>query len=291
MTDCIIEEVIGNHLKERFMPERAMTEQEADPLTGGQIQSRGIQKRAAPGGAGPDKAIYVNRMFARIAATYDLMNRLMTGGQDVRWRKCAIELANLPVGGLLLDVGTGTGDLARTGESLGRGIQATGIDFTYEMMAAGREPRGGFAQGDTYALPFADNTFDAVVSGFLLRNVVDRAAVLREHARVTRPGGRVVCLETTPARPDNWLNPLMQFYFARVVPWLGAIISGDAEAYAYLPRSTSEFVGPDELSMQMEQVGLRDVFYMARMFGAVAIHVGTKVGKQGFEPRNAINGG
>lgn len=225
-----------------------------------------------------DKPVYVNHMFARIAPTYDLMNRLMTGGQDVGWRRKAIELCDLPVGGALLDVGTGTGDLARTAQALVPGVHAYGVDFTYEMMAAGRQPVGGFAQGDTNALPFGDNTFDAVASGFLLRNVVDREAALREQARVTKPGGRVVCLETTPASMANLAGPLFEFYFFHVVPWLGGLVSGDVEAYAYLPHSTANFVAPDQLVQMMERVGLRDVFYVQRMFGAIAIHTGTKVG-------------
>jgi demethylmenaquinone methyltransferase / 2-methoxy-6-polyprenyl-1,4-benzoquinol methylase len=246
----------------------------------------------------PVQAMDVNRMFARIAPTYDLMNRIMTGGQDVRWRRAAIALCDLPAGGLLLDVGAGTGDLARTAEAhtvahmprytntvahtprytTSPGVRAVGVDFTYEMMAAGRAPQGGFVQGDTCRLPFADNSFDAVVSGFLIRNVVDRAAALREQARVVKPGGRVVCLETTPPAAGGLTGPLFQFYFFRVVPWLGGLISGDREAYAYLPHSTQNFATPNELAHLMEHVGLRDVFYVPRMFGAVAIHVGTKIG-------------
>ncbi|MEX1018569.1 MAG: ubiquinone/menaquinone biosynthesis methyltransferase [Litorilinea sp.] len=225
-----------------------------------------------------EKPRYVNAMFARIAPTYDVMNRLMTGGQDRRWRRDALAYCQVPVGGRLLDVGTGTGDLARGAEALGRGVAAVGVDFTYEMLAAGQRPQAGFVQGDTLHLPFADNTFDAVVSGFLVRNVVDRRGVLREHARVTKPGGRVVCLETTPPPRGNLLGPLFQFYFLRVIPWLGGLVSGDAEAYAYLPHSTLNFAAPVELAQHMEQVGLRDVFYVPRMFGAVAIHVGTKAG-------------
>lgn len=225
-----------------------------------------------------DKPRYVNRMFARIAPTYDLMNRLMTGGQDGRWRRAALALCNLPPRGTLLDVGTGTGDLARLAEDRYPGVRATGVDFTYEMMAAGRAPRNGFVQGDTLRLPFADDTFDAVVSGFLVRNVVDRAGLMREHARVTKPGGRVVCLETAPPPTGAVFGPLFRFYFFRVVPWLGGLVSGDAEAYAYLPHSTRAFVSPVQLAQTMEQVGLKDVFYVPHMLGTVAIHVGTKRG-------------
>lgn len=226
-----------------------------------------------------DKPVYVNRMFARIARTYDLMNRMMTGGQDQRWRRQLLALCDLPPHGRLLDVGTGTGDIAYAARRLSPSVYAVGVDFTYEMMAAGqgKEPADPmpFVQGDTFALPFAGETFDAVVSGFLIRNVVDRVAALAEQARVTKPGGRVLILETTP--PSNTpLGPLFQFYFFRVVSLLGGLVSGDLEAYRYLPQSTVGFPMPKELQRMMELAGLRHVFYRELMFGSVAIHVGTK---------------
>jgi demethylmenaquinone methyltransferase/2-methoxy-6-polyprenyl-1,4-benzoquinol methylase len=227
-----------------------------------------------------EKPLYVNRMFARIAPTYDLMNRLMTGGQDRRWREHLLDLCDLPVYGRLLDVGTGTGDIAAAARRRSPTVEVVGTDFTYEMMAAGKiQPERRdlpFVQGDTLALPFVDNCFDAVVSGFLVRNVVDRVAVLAEHARVTKPGGRVVCLEITPPK-NSALGPLFQLYFFYLVPILGGLISGDAEAYRYLPQSTLSFPTPEGLRHLMEQVGLRNVVYQEFMFGTVAIHVGTKI--------------
>ncbi|MEZ4619521.1 MAG: ubiquinone/menaquinone biosynthesis methyltransferase [Caldilineaceae bacterium] len=227
-----------------------------------------------------DKPRFVNNMFARIAPTYDLMNRLMAMGQDQGWRRELLALCDLPPHGTLLDVGTGTGDIAYEAMRLYPGVQAYGADFTYEMMAAGVGKLPGrvlpFTQGDTFHLPYPDNTFDAVVSGFMIRNVVDRQAAFREQARVTKPGGRVVCLETAP--PSNTpLGPLFRFYFFRVVPVLGGIISGDAQAYNYLPHSTVDFPEPVLLQQMMEGADLRHVFYVERMMGAVAIHVGTKV--------------
>jgi demethylmenaquinone methyltransferase/2-methoxy-6-polyprenyl-1,4-benzoquinol methylase len=155
-----------------------------------------------------------------------------------------------------------------------------GTDFTYEMMAAGKgqlmRSRLPFVQGDTLALPFADASFDAVVSGFLIRNVVDRVGALVEQARVTKPGGRVLCLETTPPA-NSPLGPLFQLYFFHLIPFLGGVISGDAEAYRYLPHSTVEFPMPEALRHMMEQADLRNVVYQEFMFGTVAIHVGTKI--------------
>ncbi|MEZ4728050.1 MAG: ubiquinone/menaquinone biosynthesis methyltransferase [Caldilineaceae bacterium] len=227
-----------------------------------------------------DKPRFVNRMFARIAATYDLMNRLMSMGQDQRWRRELLDYCQLPPHGTLLDVGTGTGDIAYEAMRRFPGVQAYGTDFTYEMMAAGVGKLPGrilpFAQGDTFALPYPDHTFDAVVSGFMIRNVVDRAAAFREQARVTKPGGRVVCLEITPPT-NSVLGPLFSLYFFRFVPILGGIISGDRQAYSYLPHSTVDFPEPRALQHLMEQGGLQNVVYVERMLGAVAIHVGTKV--------------
>jgi demethylmenaquinone methyltransferase/2-methoxy-6-polyprenyl-1,4-benzoquinol methylase len=228
-----------------------------------------------------EKPAYVNRMFARIAPTYDLMNRLMTFGQDQNWRRELLQYCNLPPHGRLLDIGTGTGDIAYAALAQNPSIHAVGSDFTYEMMAAGVDKVAGvglpFVQADTFALPFPDNTFDAVTSGFLVRNVVDRVAAFREMARVTRPGGRVVCLETAP--PSNAvLEPAFRLYFFRVVPAIGGIVAGDSQAYAYLPNSTVDFPPPAELGHQMERAGLRNVFWVERMFGSVAIHVGTRLG-------------
>jgi demethylmenaquinone methyltransferase/2-methoxy-6-polyprenyl-1,4-benzoquinol methylase len=148
------------------------------------------------------------------------------------------------------------------------------------MMAAGKDQplrrHLPFVQGDTLALPYAANSFDAVVSGFLIRNVVDRVGALAEQARVTKPGGRVVCLETTPPA-NSVLGPFFQFYFFYIIPLLGHLVSGDAEAYRYLPHSTVSFPMPEELRHLMEQAGLRNVVYQEFMFGTVAIHVGTKL--------------
>jgi demethylmenaquinone methyltransferase/2-methoxy-6-polyprenyl-1,4-benzoquinol methylase len=227
-----------------------------------------------------EKPVFVNQMFARIAPTYDLMNRLMTFGQDQSWRRDLLRLAATPPHGRLLDVGSGTGDIAYTELRRNPSAHAVGSDFTYEMMAAGVGKEAGlflpFVQADTFGLPFADNTFDAVVSGFMVRNVVDRVAAFREMARITKPGGRVACLETTP--PTNaLLTPLFRLYFFRVVPLIGGLVAGDRHAYAYLPHSTVDFPAPLELARIMEQAGLHHVFFVEKMFGAVAIHVGTKL--------------
>lgn len=227
-----------------------------------------------------EKPVFVKQMFARIAPTYDLMNRLMTFGMDQRWRRELLTLAHVPPHGTLLDIGTGTGDIAQEARTRLPSVRAFGADFTFEMMAVGKQNPARstlpFLQADTLHLPYPDNSFDAVVSGFMIRNVVEREAAFREQARVTKPGGRVVCLETTP--PSNAaFGPFVSFYVFQILPLLGALISGDGDAYRYLPQSTVEFPAPPALAAMMERAGLINVFYREKNFGTVAIHVGTKV--------------
>jgi demethylmenaquinone methyltransferase / 2-methoxy-6-polyprenyl-1,4-benzoquinol methylase len=228
---------------------------------------------------GQERAQYVQNMFARIAGRYDLMNRLMTGGQDIRWRRYVIQQARLPENGRLLDIATGTGDIALEGLRQVPGLQAVGGDFTIEMMQAGKQiPKRQAIQwvgSDTLALPFPDNTFDAVTSGFLMRNVIDVAGAFREQMRVTRPGGHVVVLESSPPK-DNLLKPFIKFHLNYVIPTLGRLISGESDAYRYLPDSTQLFQQPDNLADLMRQLGFVNVHFKLFMFGTVAIHVGQK---------------
>ena len=229
---------------------------------------------------GQDRADYVQDMFARIAWRYDTMNRLMTFGQDVVWRQYVVRQANLPAGGRLLDIATGTGDIADEGQRQVPDLRAVGGDFTIEMMQAGKRLPGREAlrwvAADTLALPFPDATFDAVTSGFLMRNVIDVAGAFREQWRVTKPGGRVVVLESSPPK-DNLLKPFIRIHLNTVIPTLGRLITGEADAYRYLPDRTQGFQGPDELAATMRAAGFVDVGYRLFMFGTIAIHVGTKV--------------
>ena len=228
---------------------------------------------------GQERAEYVQEMFARIAGRYDTMNRLMTFGQDVRWRQTVIRLANLPVGGRLLDIATGTGDIADEGRRQVPGLRAVGGDFTIEMMRAGRRLTGRagieWTAADTLALPFPDNTFDAVTSGFLMRNVIDVPGAFREQWRVTKPGGRVVVLESSPPK-DNLLKPFIRMHLNYVIPTLGRLVTGERDAYRYLPDSTQAFQGPEQLAETMCAAGFVDVSYQLFMFGTIGIHVGTK---------------
>lgn len=229
---------------------------------------------------GEARARYVQEMFARIAGRYDLMNRLMTFGQDVRWRRHVIGQAALPPDGWLLDIATGTGDIAAEAVRQQPGVRAVAADFTVEMMQAGRQayPARRVLQwvgADTLALPFADDQFDAVTSGFLMRNVIDVPGALREQYRVIRPGGRVVILESSPPK-RNLLRPFIQVHLGLVIPTLGRLITGDADAYRYLPATTERFQAPEALAAAMREVGLAEVSYRLFMFGTIAVHVGRK---------------
>lgn len=231
--------------------------------------------------SGEERADYVQDMFGRIAGRYDLMNRLMTAGQDVRWRRVVIQEARLKAGGRLLDIATGTGEIAYEGLRQQPDIQAVGGDFTIEMMRVGRRnPRRKAIQwtvADTLALPFADNTFDAVTSGFLMRNVIDVPRAFAEQWRVTRPGGRVVVLESSPPK-DNWLRPFIRFHLNFIIPALGWLVAGNGDAYRYLPDSTQAFQEPESLAALMRQAGFVEVHYRLFMFGTIAIHSGQKPG-------------
>ncbi len=211
-------------------------------------------------------------MFARVAGRYDLLNRLMTGGQDIRWRKLAIQLAGLASGARLLDVGTGTGDLAREALRQQPKTQVVAADFTLEMIRAGQPRRRlDWCAADALRLPFPDQCFDAVVSGFLMRNVIDVEQSLREQLRVLKPGGRVVVLDTTRPR-RSLLSPLIWIHMHAVIPTLGGMVSGSGEAYRYLPDSTEGFVSAEELAGCMAAAGFRAVRFRILGFGTIALH-------------------
>lgn len=229
--------------------------------------------------SGAERAAYVQNMFARIAGKYDLMNRLMTGGQDVRWRKRVVALAALPPGGRLLDLGTGTGDIAAEALRVTPTILPVGGDFTLEMMRVGKADPSRrairFVASDALNLPFPDNTFDAATSGYLMRNVIDVNHVWAEQYRVLKPGGRVVCLDTTPP-PRNLLFPFINFHLHVVIPAMGRLIVGASDAYTYLPDSIDNFLPAEALAERMAQAGLKSVQFKRLMFGTMAIHWGVK---------------
>ena len=226
-----------------------------------------------------ERAKYIRSLFGRIAPRYDLMNQLISFGQDRRWRREAVQALEPMAGDLVLDLGAGTGDLAR--EVLRHEPDATVVagDFTPAMIHTGRRHSGmaepTWVLADALHIPFPDGTFDGTISGFLLRNVTDLDAALREQIRVLRPGGRLVSLETAPP-PDGLFKPLLLFHFRLVMPLIGTLIARYPQAYRYLPSSTQEFHTPERLAERFERAGLKNVHFTRKMLGTIAIHWGTK---------------
>lgn len=230
---------------------------------------------------GEDRARYVQEMFGRIARRYDLMNRLMTFGQDNRWRRFVIKQAQLPSDGRLLDLAAGTGDVAFSALKRHPGLTVIGADFALPMMLVGRERANGnlvhWTQGDGLALPFQPGSFDAVVSGYLLRNLVDLPRGLAEQVRVLKPGGMFVALDTSPP-PPNILRPFIELYLRVAIPLLGKLVAGVPDAYTYLSSSTQAFRTPEELVTLLQEAGLESISYKRLMFGTMAVHWGRKPG-------------
>lgn len=229
---------------------------------------------------GPDRARRVREMFARIVPRYDLLNRLMTAGQDVAWRR-RTALAAQPHGARALDLATGTGDLAL--ELRWQGARrVVAADYCKPMLEAARgklRRRGAeeidLVLADALALPFADASFDCVTSGFLLRNVADLPLCLREMQRVLRPGGRAAVLELTPILPGP-LYPPVTAYLHQLVPRLGGLLSGHADAYRYLAASVRSFPDADHLAAMFREAGFTEVTYHRLGLGSAAIHVATR---------------
>lgn len=228
--------------------------------------------------SGKERGEYVQSMFTRIAHRYDLLNRLMTAGQDIRWRKMVIEKVFLRPGFRLLDLGAGTGDLAREAATQQPEAKVLAADFTLEMMRVGRHLQGGnmtWSAADALSLPFNAKTFDGVVSGFLMRNVGDIQGALKEQYRVLKTGGRIVILDTT--KPErNLFSPIIWLHMHVVIPLVGGLLSGFRDAYNYLPDSTEAFINAKELTVRMAAVGFKKINFAVLMFGTIAIHWGEK---------------
>lgn len=228
-----------------------------------------------------EKATRVRAMFGRIAARYDLMNSVMTFGMHGRWRRTTARAAR-PAAGTALDVGTGTADLAIALVKAGA-RRAVGIDFSRPMLLqAAAKLRGRPAAGvrlvaaDALRLPFAADTFDCAVNGFVLRNVADLDATFAELLRVLKPGGRLACLELT--QPPRWITPLFRPYFEALVPLAGRLVTGDAAAYRYLPDSVRPFPNAGRLSTMLRAAGFADVRYRRLGLGVVCVHSAVKPG-------------
>ncbi len=230
-----------------------------------------------------DKGRGIRDMFDRIAPRYDLLNRVLSLGIDRRWRRFAVRQLDIPRGGMVLDIATGTGDVAlEIGRQTDDSVKIVGSDFTQGMLALGRDKiaaspfrdRIMLVNAPCEAMPHPDGIFDGITIAFGIRNVVDRQQGLCEMARVLKPGGRAVILEFATPR-NRFFRAVYYFYFRRILPWLGGLIS-QRSAYQYLPDSVLEFPNRQEFKEMMEQAGFVNVKVFDLTGGIAAVHVGTR---------------
>ncbi len=230
-----------------------------------------------------DKGRGIRDMFDRIAPRYDLLNRVLSLGIDRRWRHFAVRQLEIPSGGMVLDIATGTGDVAlEIGRQTDDSVKIVGSDFTQGMLVIGRDKIASSPFRDRIllvnapceAMPHPDCIFDGITIAFGIRNVVDRQQGLCEMARVLKPGGRAVILEFATPR-NRCFRAVYYFYFRRVLPWLGGLFS-QRSAYQYLPDSVLEFPDREAFKGMMEQAGFADIKIFDLTGGIAAVHVGTR---------------
>ena len=230
--------------------------------------------------AGRERARLVREMFDRIAGRYELLNTVMTAGLNRLWNRQVVRASGLRPGDKALDLACGTGSLTRDlAKRVGPGGRVLGVDFSGEMLRVAEArptPNVEYRLGDATDLEgVPSGAFDAATIAYGARNIPDLDALFSEMARCLRPGGVAVCLEI--ARPTGGISGAFYgLWFDRVVPRLGATISGDAWAYSYLPESVKEFVAPDELSDIMERNGLQDVTWRRLAGGIITLHRGRR---------------
>lgn len=229
----------------------------------------------------PESAKHVQDMFSSIAKRYDLLNAVLSLGIDKSWRQDATKAAFEKGAKKLLDVATGTADLALSLKKYRPEATVIGVDFAEPMLAIGREKALKkhldikLEQGDGLNLAYPDSSFDALTIAYGLRNFSDYQAGLKEFYRVLKPGGRLVILEFPPP-PKGLFGQFFRFYFLYVLPFLGGLISGRRSAYRYLPVSVLHFPDPDVLATMMQEAGFDKIHYKLQTFGVSAIHVGDK---------------
>ncbi len=239
---------------------------------------------AKPSRSSEEFAGQVRGMFDRIAGVYDVMNSAMTAGLHHGWRERAADRAEVSPGDAALDLCCGTGDLALAlRERVGPSGRVVGADFSERMLALAQDkalergmPDVTFEWADALELPYSDASFDAVTVGFGARNLADLERGVGEMVRVTKPGGHVVILEITqPRRPP--LSYFFSLWFDRIVPLLGRV-TGNPDAYSYLPESVRSFPSPEGLAAIMDRAGLEGIRYTILAGGIIAIHSGRKPG-------------
>ena len=226
-----------------------------------------------------DHARRVREMFARISRRYDLLNHLLSGNIDKRWRRAVTERLRplIPGNASILDVACGTGDLT-IALFENTGARAIGVDLCRPMLelAARKYPRLLLVEGDALQLPFGDAAFDAVTIGFGLRNLSSTEGGLKELRRVLKPHGRAVILEFSKPRVPGF-RALSTAYCNYLLPWIGGIISGSRSAYRYLPDSVARFPDQESLASLMREVGFDEVEFQNLTGGVAALHIGRRV--------------
>ena len=227
-------------------------------------------EKPLPQGAEKERA--VREMFDKISGRYDLVNRVMTFGMDVRWRRYAVAELKLSSGALVADVACGTGDFCREIET--HGGRAVGFDMSFGMLQ-NAQTSSPLVQADGLRLPLRDRSVDGVSCGFALRNVLDISALFAEFARVVRPGGRVAILEVAEPR-SKALRTGHTLYFRKLVPLVGGLLS-DKEAYNYLPRSTAYLPPTERLIEMLETAGFTGVAVKTFAMGAAQALSATRV--------------
>jgi demethylmenaquinone methyltransferase/2-methoxy-6-polyprenyl-1,4-benzoquinol methylase len=230
-----------------------------------------------------NKGERIREMFDTIAPRYDFLNRLLSLGIDQRWRRFAVRQIRYAPSGKILDVATGTGDVALAiAAATPATVTVCGVDFSPQMVALGVEKIKASPYADRItlqvapceAIPFGDNTFDAATIAFGIRNVVDRLAGLKEMGRVLKPGGRIVILEFSNPR-SKLFKALYNFYFLKVLPVVGGLFS-TFSAYKYLPDSVLEFPPQEEFKRTMTEAGFRNIVHHDLTFGIATVYVGEK---------------
>jgi len=230
-----------------------------------------------------DKGESIQQMFGAIAPRYDFLNRLLSFGIDRRWRRKAVRLLKYQEGSRILDVATGTGDVAlEIARTTPESVKITGADFCREMIELGESkiaasPYAGridFKVAPCEDLPFASNTFDSITIAFGIRNVVDRKLGLAEMWRVLRHGGRLIILEFSMPR-SMFFRQIYYFYFRRLLPVVGGMFSR-YKAYRYLPDSVLEFPSHEEFSRMISEAGYRNIHLKELTFGIATIYIGEK---------------
>ena len=228
---------------------------------------------------------FVKNIFDRIAGRYDLLNRIISCHLDTVWRRELVRALELSGdGSYVLDLGTGTGDLALAAcQAVGKRGRVLGLDLSWPMLAhaqtktrtAKNGARSSYVWGSATAVPFADASFDAAISAFVLRNIPDLERFFTEAYRVLKPGGRIATLDMFPP-PRGLFSCLYWLYFRGLMPWIGAGLAGDQRAYRYLADSVRNFAGPEILAERIQALGFHNVRTIRYLRGAICLHVGIK---------------